>query len=67
MSNNSETMEITDCDIVTNEMNHQDINSANKDGHKKQLEDLIRESNKSSQLSNGDYKMLAKNVMNIFL
>ena len=54
MSNNSETMEITDCDIVTNEMNHQDINSANKDGHKKQLEDLIRESNKSSQLTNGD-------------
>ena len=31
MSNNSETMEINDCEIKTNEMNLQDMNSANKD------------------------------------
>ena len=58
----SHIMEINDCEIETNEMNHQDMNSANKDDHKKQLEDFIRESNKSSQLSDEDFKMVSREI-----
>ena len=36
VSNNSETMEINDCEIETNEMNHQDKNRASDDDLKKQ-------------------------------
>ena len=45
MSNNSETMEMNDSEIETNEMNHQDMNGANKDDHQKKLVDFFRESN----------------------
>ena len=55
VSDNSEIMEINDCEIETNEINHQDMNSANEDGHINQPEDLICESNKSSQLFGGHY------------
>ena len=40
-------MQINDCEIVTNEMNHKDMNSVNEDDEKKQLEDFIRGSNKN--------------------
>ena len=56
-------MDINNCEIQTNEMNHQDMNSANKDDHKKQLEEIIRESYKSSQLSDGNYKMLSREIL----
>ena len=49
VSNNSEIMENNDCDIETNEMNHQD----DKDDHKKQLKDFICKCNKSSQFFYG--------------
>ena len=51
-------MEIDDCVIETNEMNHQHMYGANEDDHKKQPEDFIRKSIKSSQLSTEDNKML---------
>ena len=41
-------MQIDDCEIGTNEMNHQDMNNAKEDVHKKHLKKFIRESNKSS-------------------
>ena len=53
-------MENNDCEIESNAMNHQDANSANDDDLKKQLKDFLRLSNKSSQLSGGDYQMLPK-------
>ena len=58
LSKNSKTMEIDDCVIETNEMNHQHMYGANEDDHKKQPEDFIRKSIKSSQLSTEDNKML---------
>ena len=38
------------------------MNNANEDDLKKQLEGLIRETNKSSHLSDGDYKMLSREI-----
>ena len=55
-------MENKVCEIETNAMNHQDANSANDDDLKKQLKDFIRLSNKSSQLSGGDYKILSREI-----
>ena len=37
-------MEMTDCELETNEINKQDMKIANEDVLKKQLEDFIRES-----------------------
>ena len=42
MSNNSETMEVTDGEEETNEMNYQDVNSDNNDDLKKHLKVLFR-------------------------
>ena len=39
-------MENNDCEIETNQMNHQNTNSANEDDPKKQLKDFIREREK---------------------
>ena len=58
----SHIMEINDCEIETIEMNHQDMNSANKDHHEKQLDNFIAESMKSFQFSDGDYKMLSREI-----
>ena len=55
-------MEINDCEIETNNMNLQDMNITNDDELKKQLEDFIRECNEYSQLFDGDYKMLSRDV-----
>ena len=40
VSNNLETTEINDYEIKTNEVNHQNTNSADEDDHKMQLENV---------------------------
>ena len=55
VSNHSEIMAINDCEIESKEGYHQDMNIMII---KSELEEFFRERNKSSQLSDGDYKML---------
>lgn len=59
---NSEIMEIEDCKLESNDMNQQDMENTSEDILKKQLENFIRESNKSSQISDGGFKTLSREI-----
>jgi len=60
-----EKMESEDSEFAPNDPNQQHIHITNEDILKRQLENFIRESNKSSQISYTDFKTLSREI-NIF-